>query len=163
MKTINQLLILMTVVLLSFSFNSCNSDRKITKHTIKLYVDTDSINQQNIDATCNFGQVAGVSNEDFLTNVGFGDKITWIGVSSSSPGKDKVKIKKIKYVSGDDILTNREKGNSWFSPKVRGKVNKKDRFDLTKKNIEKYSIEFKVFHKGNKATFIIDPKLQVIN
>ena len=122
MKTIKQFSMMMAVVLLSFSITSC----KQTNHTITLHVDTDSINQQNIDSTCNFGQVKGVSNKDFTTVVELGDKITWVGVSTSSSGNDKVKIKKIKYVNGAEILTSRVKRNSWFSPKVHGKVNKKE-------------------------------------
>ena len=153
MKTTKQISIMMAIVLLSFTINSC----KQTNHTIILHVNTDSINQQNIDSTCNFGQASGVSNKDFTTVVAFGDKITWVGKSSS--GSDKVKIKKIKYVKDAHVLTTNENRNSWFSSKVRGKVNKKADFDTIEGYIEEYLIEFKI--KGNNEKFIIDPKLQI--
>ncbi len=161
MKTTKQFSIMMAVVLLSFSIISCDPNPDLRGHTITLHVDTDNINIQNLDSTCNFGQPPGVSNKDFLTNVKFGDEITWIGKSSSSPGTDKVKIKKIKYESGAEILTSKVKRNTWFTLKVNAKVNKKENFDMTKGEEEIYSIEFKVFRKGKNETFIIDPKLQI--
>ncbi len=157
MKTTKQFSMMMAIVLLSFSSYFYAQET----HTITLHVDTGSINEQNKDSTCNFGQPPGVSNKDFTTIVKFGDKITWIGVSSSSPGQDKVKIKKKIYKSGVEILTRKDKRNCLFSRKVKGKINKKDKFDLTRENIEEYSIKFKVFHNGTKKTFIIDPKLQI--
>ena len=152
MKTTKQFSIMMAIVLLSFSIISCDPKPQFTHHTVILYVDTDSINQQNIDSTCNFGQPKGVSNKDYTTFVALGDKITWEGESKN--GNDKVKIKKIKYVSGAEILNNKELNNSWFSSKVRGKVNKGKVGDE-----EKYLIEIKI--KGNNEKFIIDPKIQV--
>ena len=164
MKTTKQFSIMMAIVLLSFSINSCdklsnNDPNQESGIIITLYVDTGSINQENIDATCNFGQTNGESNKDYTTVVEFGDKITWVGESSS--GNDKVKIKKIKYVKDAHVLTTNEKRNSWFSSKVRGKVNKKADFDTIDGYIEKYLIEFKI--KGNNEKFIIDPKLQVLH
>lgn len=162
MKTAKNFSMIMAIVLLSFSIISCDPNPNFRGHTITLHVDTDSINEKNLDSTCNFGQPAGVSNKDFITVVDFGDEITWIGKSSSSD-QDKVKIKKIKYESGDKILTKNVKRNTWFTPKVNGRVNSKDKFDETKEELEeKYSIEFKVVRNGKKETFVIDPKLQVI-
>ena len=153
MKTAKQFSMMMAVILLSFSIYSCDPQPNLTKHhTITLYVDTGSINQQNIDSTCSFKQDKGVSNKDFTTVVHLGDDITWVGVSSS--GDDKVRIKKIKYVSDAEILNSKEINNALFSKKVHGKVNKGKEGD-----IEKYSIEIKI--KGNNEKFIIDPKLQV--
>jgi len=145
---------MMAVVLLSFSINSCGPQTELTKHhTITLYVNTDSITEQDIDSTCNFGQPKGVSNKDYTINVHVGDDITWVGVSSS--GDDKVRIKKIKYVSDTEILNSNEINNALFSKKVHGKVKNGKKGD-----VEKYSIEFKI--KGNNKKFEIDPKLQVI-
>ncbi len=158
MKTTKQFSMMMAIVLLSFSIISCGPYRTITLH-----VDTDSINKQNLDSTSNFGQLPGVSNKDFTTDVKFGEKINWIGVSSSSPGQDKVKIKRIVYESGAEILTRKNRRNCLFSRKVKGKVNKESNFDMTRGDKEKYLIEFKVFHNGKNETFKIDPKLQVIN
>lgn len=141
----------MAVVLLSFSINSC----KQTYHTITLHVDTGSINQQNIDSTANFGQ-KGLSNKDFKTFVELGDKIIWGGVSSSSPGEDIVKIKKIKWKKGIKILNQLElKGET----SVVGKVKKGKPGD-----VEEYFLQFTVFNNGIKRNgiFKIDPKLEII-
>ena len=161
MKKTNQFSIMMAVILLSFSINSCNKQSDNNQNvdgnkTIILTVDTSNINQQNMDATCSFGQPKGVSNEDFTTHVKLGDNITWLGKSSSSPDTDKVKIKKIRYVSGSEILNSNVIRNSWFSSKVKGKVR-----NGKPEDIEKYSIEFKVIRNGNNERFIIDPKLQI--
>ena len=161
MKKANQFSIMMAVIVLSFSINSCdkhsgNDQNQQDIKTITLYVDTSNINQQNMDATCNFGQPAGVSNKDFTTYVELGDRIIWKGVSSSSPNTDRVKIKKIRYVSGSEILNSNVIRNSWFSSKVKGKVR-----NGKPEDIEKYSIEFKVIRNGNNERFIIDPKLQI--
>lgn len=161
MKTTKLFSTMMAVILLSFSINSC--DKPIPKglnyknHTITLYVDTDNINQQNIDSTCNFNQDKQVSNKDYTTEVYLGDDITWEGTSSSPTKTGTVKIKKIRYISGAEILNKKVKSNSLFSPKVRAKVKKGKPED-----IEKYSIEFKVVRNGKRETFIIDPKLQVV-
>ena len=159
MKTTKQISIMMAVVLLSVSIISCNPQPNLLgQKTITLYVNTDSINQNNLDSTCNFGQPKGVSNKDYLTEVKFDEKITWIGVSSSN-AKVKVKIKKISYVTGAEILTEREINNSLFSRVVHGKV-KNGSTDLKEGDIEKYLIEFKV--KGKTKRFIIDPKLRIL-
>ncbi len=68
----------MAVVLLSFSINSCTP----TYRTITLHVDTDSINQENINSTANFGQ-KGLSNKEFTTFVELGNKIEWKELSST--------------------------------------------------------------------------------
>ena len=142
MKTTKQFSIMMAIVLLSFSINSCRDQKILADNTITLYVDTDNINQDNIDSTCNFRQSADVSNEDFTTEVALGDNITWQGKAVKN---GKVKIKKIEYVSGDYILTENELNNSLFSRKVHGKVVDEG----TIGDIEKYLIEFKV--KGHFA------------
>jgi len=149
----------MIVGLLSFGFISCDPQPNLSSQkTITLYVDTDNVNQSNLKATCNFGQPSGVSNEEYVTEVNFDDKITWVGVSTSNT-KVKVKIKKIEYVSDDEILTKRKNRNSWFSRVVKGKVKSADD-DIKQGDTEKYLIEFKV--KGIKERFIIDPKLRIL-
>ena len=152
MKTIKQFSIMMAFVLLSFNINYGQEPSPLEGHTITLNVDTDNINQQNIDSTCNFGQTDGGSNADYTTVVALGDEITWEGRSIN--GNDKVKIVMIKYVNGADILNNNELKNSLFSRKVNGQAIKGMPGD-----IEKYSISFKI--AGNNETFIIDPKIQV--
>ena len=159
MKTTKQISMIMAVVLLSFSIYSCKKDTprglNYQIHKITLYVDTGSIDQQNLDSTCNFGQPPGVSNKDYLTNVHLGDAIIWEGVSSSSPNTDLVKIKKIKYDNGVKILNKDElEGETIvFGIVKNGKI----------KDEEKYVIKFTVFNKGIKRNgiFKIDPKLQI--
>jgi len=156
MKTTKQFSIMMAVVLLSFSINSCKQTKPICSyHTITLHVDTGSIDQQNIDATCNFEQEAGTSNEEYTVKVRLGDTIIWEGVSSSSE-EDVVKIKKIKYVKGPKILN---KSELIGETSVVGKVKKGKKDDVME-----YLIEFTVFNNGIKRNgiFKIDPKLQVV-
>ena len=155
MKTTNRLFILMAIVLFLLSSNSYAQET----HTLTLYVDTDSINEDNKETTC-YIERKDVSIKDYTTQVNLEDKIIWVGGSLN--GNDKVKIKKIRYVSGAEILKNNKLINCLFSQKVRGKVNKKDKFDLTKGNVETYSIEFKVKRRGrSNENFIVDPKLQI--
>lgn len=160
MKTTKQFSILMAIVLLSFSINSCKKptleipDYQI--HKITLYVDTDNIDQQNKDSTCNFGQEAGISNEDYLLEVNLGDAIIWEGKSSSSPNTDLVKIKKIKYDKHVKILNKDELDGETI---VFGTVKNGKKGDE-----EKYMIQFTVFNKGIKrnGNFKIDPKLRIL-
>jgi len=147
-----QFSIMMAFVLLSFNINYCQEQSPLADPTITLNVDTDNINQQNLDSTCNFGQVDGKSNEDYTTKVDLGDEITWEGKSIN--GSDKVKIIMIKYESGAEILNNNELTNSLFSRKVNGQAIKG-----MSGEVMKYSISFKI--TGNNETFIIDPKIQV--
>ena len=156
MKIIKQFSIMMAVVLLSFSINSCKQTSGVDQQyrTITLHVDTGSINQQNIDSTANFGQ-KGLSNKDFITFVELEDNIEWRGLSSTSPREDIVKIKKIKWKNGAKILNALElKGQTSVVGKVKkGKPG----------NVGEYLIEFTVFNNGIKRDdFTIDPKLEVI-
>jgi len=163
MKTTKQFSMIMAVVLLSFIINSCKepippSDNGVMliNNTITLIVETGKIEKGNLDTTCNFGQVAGVSNEDFTTLVHLDDDITWVGEPSmDSPDADLVEIKLVKHEGGKRILNKKIlRGNT----KVVGKVKngKKD-------DVEKYLIEFTVYNNGIKrGKYKIDPKLQVI-
>lgn len=152
MKIFNRFSIVIAGVLLLLIIISC----KPIAHTITLHVDTDNIDQQNIDATCTFGQSSGLTNEDFTTYVKKGDKIIWGGVSSSSPRTDVVKIKKIKYKRGSVILNKSELTGDKSVVGITKKGNVGD--------VGEYLIEFTVFNNGIKrnGTFKIDPKLQVI-
>ena len=143
---------MMAFVLLSFNINYCQQQSPLADPTITLNVDTDNINQQNIDSTCNFGQENGESNADYTTVVALGDEITWEGKSIN--GSDKVKIIMIKYVSGAEILNSNELNNSLFSRKVHGQA-----INGMPGDSEKYLISFKI--NGNNETYIIDPKIQV--
>ena len=152
MKTTKQFSIMMAVVILSFIINSCDSP--CSYQTITLHVDTGNIDQQNMDAFCNFGQRAGISNEEYTVKVRVDDTIIWEGVSSSSES-DIVKIKKIKYESGIDILNKKELIGE---TEVVGKVKNGKEGDE-----EKYLIRFTVYNEGIiRDTYEIDPKLQVL-
>ncbi len=163
MKTINRFSIIMAALLLSFSLNSCKNCTGETvsanNHTVILYVDTDNINEQNIDSTCNFGQSKEISNRDFTTYVERGDDISWEGVSSSAPETDKVYITKIKFKKGKKFF---KKLDLTGTKKVRGKVKKEG---IKKGDSMKYIIRFTVIKKGSNSSkpFEIDPKLRMTN
>jgi len=162
MKTTKQFSILMAIVLLSFSIISCKEELippsddgvMLRNNTITLYVDTGSVNKDNLDSTCNFGQKKEVSNEDFTTLVQLDDEITWVGKSSSSPETDLVEINLVKYDGGKKILNKRKlRGDT----KVVGKVENGNKDD-----VEKYKIKFTVFNNGiRRGKYKIDPKLQI--
>jgi len=173
MKTTNQILILMAII----SLMSCGQ-----LHVVTLYVDTTQIDQSSIDQHASFGQPAGISNQDFKTNVRKGDRIIWQGVSINNPS-DTVKITSINYVSGAAIIGPKtsKKSRSRLSsttgtssttviapitnpPKIKigsdevviGKIKMKPG-NLKQYIEEKYSIDFTVTNKG---TFQIDPVMR---
>lgn len=124
-------------------------------HEITLYVDTTNINMQNLEKTCNFGQDAGISNEDFTLLIQPGDTIIWKGVSSTNP-EDKVKIHKVIYSSGTNFFDSRiirDKEGIVTAVVVNGQP----------EDYLKYDIEFKVERNGRELsdTFPIDPKLRM--
>ena len=149
MKTTKQILNLIAIVLLSFSFNSCTNDYKDI--TITLHVDTDNVKQSNTSTTCNFGQPAGISNEEYLVKANVGDNITWVG-AAIPPSEGEVNITMIKHIKGSKVFAKDElKGKK----KVNGKLK-----NVTKKDsLYKYKIFFTVNGKGQK--YHIDPKLEV--
>jgi len=71
--------------------------------TITLNVNTSQINVHNIDSESNFGQVSGITNENYTTNANAGDTITWQGLSSVS-ASDVVNITAINYEGGQMFL-----------------------------------------------------------
>jgi hypothetical protein len=119
-----------------------------TTHTITLNVNTAEISDSNLSSTCNFGQAAGISNEDFNIDVRMGDEVRWeIRATDSDPSE--VALINIKYVRGRNLFK-------------KDKIN--DSGGIIKANVvagvagqsEKYAIKFKVKGKG---TFVIDPKI----
>ena len=163
MKTTKQFSIMMAIVLLSFSINSCQQQKALAvqnpDHTIILEVDTERINRQNLDSTCKFLPKTGTSNKEYTTEVTFEETITWQGKSLN--GTDIVEIKKIKYEGGPKLLTADVNRNQSDSTKVNGKVKKgTDDFEPdTAILIEEYLIKFKI--NGKIFRFKIDPKIQV--
>ena len=70
MKTTNRLFILIAIVLFLLSSNSYAQET----HTLTLYVDTDSINEDNKETTC-YIERKDVSIKDYTTQVNLEDKI----------------------------------------------------------------------------------------
>jgi hypothetical protein len=125
-------------------------------HVVTLYVDTTQIDQSSIDQHASFGQPAGISNQDFKTNVRKGDRIIWQGVSISNPS-DEVKITAIDHVSGAIIYAQKSlKGRKGSDELVVGTV-KIGPGKLEQYIEEKYSLDFTVTNKG---TFQIDPVMR---
>ena len=150
MKPNNQLIILVTMLLLSPVAYGQNV------HTITLQVDTDQIIKSNVNEVCNFGQAQGISNEDFTIIVAQGDTVRWEGVSTSTPDRDEVEITGINHEGGARIFgKNKLNGEGGM---VIGVVTHGREGDE-----EIYKVSFKVYNNGVKrnGTFHIDPKLRV--
>ena len=180
MKTTKQFSIMMAVVLLSFSINSCKAQKvdnldptsaiqKSKNITITLHVNTDLITQENKEkfTYLTYSVIPADSlyivdpppvdetNKNFTTPVRLKDTITWVGVSFSSPDTDIVKIKKIKHEDLIKILNKEELEGETI---VVGEVKYGNEGEE-----EKYSIMFTVYNNGEKrnGNFKIDPKLQI--
>ncbi len=123
--------------------------------TITLYVNTESIDEKNIDEKSTFKQAKDVSNEDYTVNLAVGETVIWEGVSLDSTN-DIVTITNIDCTGGYNIFGSKGiKGNpkGQFVGVVENDTNGEG---------ETYSIFFEVFN-GDKSRGIysIDPKLQV--
>ncbi|WP_300434921.1 hypothetical protein [Christiangramia sp.] len=144
------------MLLISSLLISTYSNAQGKKIDIILTVETDSINQNNLDKTCSFGQPSTISNEDFLTEVQMGDEIKW-KIKRKDGSSGSAKLVKFKHDNGtrffkkDSIL---ERSGRIKGVIDSGRVN----------DIEKYSLEFMV-KKQNSNTwenYTIDPKLKLI-
>lgn len=153
--------LILAVGSLLFSFSGLREPAQVAPKNVivTLKVDTGKIDKGNTSASCNFGQEAGISNEEFTIVVNVGDTVTWRGVSSSSPETDVVNITKIKYVRGKNIfgkdLDTKDTGkNQKISAKVLSST--------VTEGTYKYDISFTVTNNGVKrnGTFHIDPKIQ---
>jgi len=126
--------------------------------TITLYVNTSQINVHNIDSESNFGQVSGISNEDYTTNANPGDTVTWQGLSTASTS-DVVNITAINYEGGQNVFDqNNLPGNGSSPEKVIGVVQ-----NGKAGRTEVYTLFFTVFNNGTRrgGTYRIDPKLAI--
>lgn len=158
MKTNKSIFVL--VVVLGILFNTNCFSQESETHYITLNVDTSTINSQNESSVSNFGQEAGISNEDFTILVRRGDTIIWLGESSSSPD-DVVNIKSINYEGGINIFNqNILQGNGDVPERVVGTVVNGNVGEFLK-----YKISFTVLNNGNRrgGTYMIDPKIQIKN
>ena len=128
---------------------------------VTLYVNTAQIDNRNVNASCNFGQASGISNEEFTIEVNVGDTITWQGVSSNAPSTDVVNIVSINHEGGKNVFdqnvlkSSMEDGREKVSAVVRSRTDDGNKY--------KYKISFTVINGGNRRNgmFHIDPKIEV--
>lgn len=126
-------------------------------HLIELQVDTD--NPKELASTKKWKFIGQNPNEPdslFTTLVRPGDRVIWVGVSSSST-EDNVDITKIKHIYGDLVLT--KKTLTGKDGVVLGEIIHKADSGAW----GKYELSFKVTNKLLAAsdTILIDPKLRV--
>lgn len=126
---------------------------------IILRVDTDNIQNPNVNDFCNFGQAPEISNEDYTTDANVGDTIVWRGVSSTNPD-DQVLIESINHEGdkgGRDIF-----GRNYLPGEngiVQGVI-----LNSTEEGLPyKYKITFRVLNAGEprQGVYNIDPKIRV--
>jgi hypothetical protein len=166
MKKPNQPILLVIIMLTGLVITSCYQEKRnfnadIGFRTIVLQVNTADIGPPNnkIDQYCSFAsQPTGVSDSLFTTDVAEGDKILWVGVSTSAPFDDIVTIERIIHHGGKNILKNVIQGQNGM---VVGTIDK----NLSDGDEEKYTIHFKVKRKGGAPAkpYHIDPKLRILH
>lgn len=126
-------------------------------HLIELQVNTAELNNPGINKKWKFtGQGSAEPDSLFTTDVGPGDLVIWVGVSSSSI-EDHVEITKIKHVSGVQLLT--KKTLTGRNGVIVGEI--VDEADSGA--MAKYELEFRVTNKLLEVsdTIPIDPKLRI--
>jgi hypothetical protein len=152
MRTTKRLLILPVFLFIFLSENFFAQELI----TITLYVNTGSLtHNRDVDQYANFGQGAGISNENYTVDVNLNDEIEWVGVSSSAPETDLVYITKIKHDKKEKILNSDDIDGEKV---VKAKVTKGNSGDE-----EKYKLHFKIISQSNPQdqTFKIDPVLKI--
>jgi len=188
MKTTKQFSIMMAIVLLSFSINSCKEiekkdaveeesnkkelieSEKTTSITITLHVKTDSITQKTVDSTtCSF--TYSVIPEDSTYNfeqrgLSLKNYTTLVKLEDEitwegvSSSSPLTDLVKIKKIKKikDDNSVNILKDTVMVGETT---VFGKVKYGKEKEE-EMYSIKFQVFNNGkNRGTYTIDPKLQI--
>lgn len=125
---------------------------------ITLVVDTEKVNQNNIEETCSFGQPADVSVKDFTLEVNKGDVILWRGTADQD-SSGLVRITEFRHESGTVMLGKRRITDQNGTGVVVGKVMEGDPGD-----VEVYYLKFEVKRGGGQdwEEFIIDPKLKLM-
>jgi hypothetical protein len=127
---------------------------------ITLNVDTGSIDKQDVNASCNFGQDDSIPNEEFTVAARIGDTITWQGVSVNAPQTDIVNIVSINHEGGKNVFGQNVLADDRRTPsRVSGRV-----ASATPEGQEyKYKLSFTVVNNGKQRNgmFHIDPKIQV--
>lgn len=127
---------------------------------ITLNVDTSTLDKQDVNASCDFGQDESIPNEQYTVHAQIGDNITWQGASVNAPETDVVNIVSINYEGGKNVFgQNILAGDRRNPQRVSGRV----QFATPEGQDYKYKISFTVFNNGKQrnGTFHIDPKIQV--
>jgi hypothetical protein len=133
--------------------------------TIKLKVDTDNFDPDDISASCSFearwesGHVERSTGnlEDFKVEATVEDTIIWEGQALDSVGI--VDIKKIRRDSGKEIFKGRTHLGSKQGNSEKETVKSKVLYSTKNHDDYKYSISFKINKKGK--THKIDPKITI--
>ena len=127
----------------------------MAKVIITLYVNTQTIDEKNIDANCNFKQPEGISNEDYTVYVNIGDTIIWEGISLDTIN-DAVVITQVIYTGDYNIFGKQSLkggGNGQVTAVVENETNGE---------MEIYTICFDVYNSNKiRGSYSVDPKLQV--
>ena len=163
MKNLNPTITLALFVFAGLLIAGCDEDKNFNSglkfRTIVLQVNTAEIDstKKDIEQYCSFpSQPPGVTDSLFTTKVGKGDKILWLGVSTSDPFKDIVTIDKIQHHGLKKILKNAKDQNGMVVGTIGSNFSKRDE--------EKYTIKFTVTRSdGNTESYKIDPKLQILD
>ncbi len=158
MNPFSQVAIVLLLILSAF-INQLTA--QTSTHSVTLQVNTSTLQSENVDASCDFGQAAGILNKDHTIEASVGDFIIWDAVSTNAPETDQVLITSIVHESGRNLLgQNTIKDNNQLPGVVMARVMSGEAGE-----IQKYSITFKVMSNGSRrrGTFVIDPKIQVRN
>ena len=159
MKTINQIILI--VAFIAFTVGNFGYSQGPTTHTILLNVNTSEVLNTNLATTINFGQAAGISNEEFTIQVNRGDIIVWQAVSSNAPDTDEVRVTTIQHESGPNFFGSATLSDNLQTPGVvLGSIS-----NGRPGEIQKYTLHFRVWNSGNPrgGTFVVDPKIQINN
>ena len=149
MKTTNQLFMLVTIALLSFS-NTSFGQAQERIITLKCHINR---LQENKDPykVCKFEGQTETDTRQFTVTGNVGDSFVWKGEAYS--GSDELDITKIKYEKGTKIF-DEESIDGTKTVKAVAKFNTNGKDPYT------YKISFKINGKGR--TYHIDPKVKIV-
>ena len=155
---------ILVLFIVSLSSNAVFSQATIT---IKLLVDTENFDPNDLTNSCSF--VATWSNSDkvvrsngdlegFVIDAVVDDVIVWEGESTSS-GTDIVDIKKVDRGSGSKIFKNDRHNGRKVGGANKETVQDKVLYDTKGKEDHKYDISFRI--NGEGRNYKIDPKIRI--
>ncbi|NMM47905.1 hypothetical protein [Marinigracilibium pacificum] len=130
-----------------------------TTHTLTLKVNTADIKKRDAYLYCTFsGQPENTDTREFKTVVDVGDKIIWLGVSTSSEN-DIVQIKSINHEGGDNVFDKNVLKDSNENPGIVEGIVQQG----TEGFVQKYKISFKIIRNGDpdNTNYNVDPKIEV--